>query len=423
MSAVRHVVIVGAGIVGLSAAWHLLQKGVAVTVLERGTIDGSASTGNAGLIALGHPPMPQPKLLRRTIRMLLDRTGPLYVRPRIDFELLRWFIAFRRACHPAHFERSMAFLAELGWQARECFESIRRDAGVDGEYRTGGWLEVYRTEEGRRRVWQSCAIEQKLGYRIDEIPGDELRRREPAFRPEVLGAAHHVESAFAHPGRFTLELASAVRARGGVIREGAQVVDFVTGPGGFEAVETSSKERVAGDRLLLAAGAWTTRLARRLGIRVPLQGGKGYHLMVPNPGLSLGSVMSETYVAVTPMAGRLRLAGTVELSGLNLTLRRQRLEMLPYGAGRYLRDIEGFSEDRTALKGRRWPEEWCGLRPCTADGLPVIGPSPKVGGVYLCTGHAMMGFALGPVSGRMSAEEILGEKPAMNLSMVRPDRY
>jgi D-amino-acid dehydrogenase len=172
---------------------------------------------------------------------------------------------------------------------------------------------------------------------------------------------------------------------------------------------------VEGDRLGLAAGSWTSRLARDIGVRVPLQAGKGYHVNLSGlpvrPGTT--SVLAETFVAVTPLDGGLRLAGTVELSGLNLRIAPHRLARLSAGARDYLRGIDEARVEST----------WCGLRPLTPDGLPAIGWAPRARGVFIATGHAMMGFLLGPLTGRLVSEALLDGRLSLDAGAMRADRF
>lgn len=405
------VVVIGGGIVGLSVAWHLHRRGEPVVLLERGRFAGTASTGNAGLIACGHAPMPKPGLVVTGLRMMLDPAAPLYVRPRLDPALLRWMLAFRRACRPEAFARSMEVLARLGHAARECIEAMLEEAAIEAEYRPRGWLEVYRTEEGGARVTREARHEEELGFVVDHLDGAALRAMEPAFRDDVLGAAHHRDSAFADPEAVVLGLAAQLRKRGVSLREDSPCTGIETAGGAIVAVRCG-EERIPTSRAVLAAGAWSTPIARAIGLEVPLEGGKGYHCTVPDPGLRTAAVCSETYVACTPMRGGLRLAGTVEFDGLRLRIAERRLARLPAGAALYLRDLD-VAEPRDA---------WSGLRPCTGDGLPIVGPS-RVAGLWLATGHAMMGFCLGPITARTLVAWMLDGAPDLDVAALHPSRF
>ncbi|MHC5022821.1 MAG: NAD(P)/FAD-dependent oxidoreductase [Planctomycetota bacterium] len=408
-------IIVGGGIVGTSAAYYLARRGHAVTLLEQQATNTGASTGNAGIIALGHAPLPRPGLVGQTLRMLMRRTNPVYVAPRLDLDLFRWLWRFRRSCTTAHFDHCMDVLARLGHGAGACFEQIVGDERIDAEYHQSGWMEIYRTPESLQEGRGTAELTRSLGFQAETLDGDELRRREPAFRDEIVGAIHYTDSAFANPGRFLAALTDRAAAHGADIRAGVEVEHIDLDDDRFRSVHTTDGEAIDGARIVLAAGSWTTRLARTIGVSVPMQPGKGYHLNLarPDPCPSTTCVLAERFVAVTPLDGGLRLAGTVELSGINLDIVQRRVEMLRIGAERYVRGIADLDVESV----------WCGLRPCTADGLPVVGWAPRAQGVYIATGHAMMGFALGPVTGRLVSEAVLDGDTSIDIQALSPARF
>lgn len=415
MASSNSTIIIGAGVVGVCSAYYLAKRGRKVTILERGKIEEGASKGNAGIIALGHPPLPRPGLVWKTIKWMLDGGSPLYVPPRIDFGLFAWMWNFRKACTASHFAECMRILAEYGWETGKCWDSIVADEKIDCEYHTTGWMDVFRTKEGMDHGMLEADLLRKHGFNVDILGGDELRKREPAFRKEVVGAAHYTDSRFANPGKFVTRLAERVREMGVEIITDAEVSRIDVDQGTFKGVRTSTGQSYSADNLVLAAGVWTDPLAKSLGVKIPMQAGKGYHvnLTPPDPCTSVSCVLNETYVAVTPMGGGLRLAGTVELSGTNHRMMRKRLDMLSAGARDYLVGI-----DKTRIV-----TSWCGLRPCTADGLPVIDWAPRVKNVFIATGHAKYGFAYGPITGRLVSESILDGKPSLDTTPMRADRF
>ena len=410
-----HTLVIGGGIVGLSAAYFLARRGERVSVVERDALAQGASSGNAGILALGHAPLPRPGLLGQMLRLLLRRTNPVYVAPRLDPSLVRWLFEFRRACSPDHFDRSMDLLANIGWPAGECVRELIESEGIDCEYHRTGWLEVFRTREGLAEGREVVDQLQPFGYTVDVLSGDELREREPAFRDEIVGALHYVDSGFANPGKLVTGLAARAAEHGAELRFETEVDRLYLADGRFAGVSLADGDRIEADRVVLAAGAWTTELARKVGIRVPMQAGKGYHLNLDGvPRLpSTTCVLAESFVAVTPLDGGLRLAGTVELAGVNLRTTQRRLDMLPVGARAYIRGIDEARIETT----------WCGLRPMTADGLPAVGWAPGVAGVFIATGHAMMGFLLGPLSGRLASEALLDGKTSIDISALDPARF
>lgn len=408
------VIVIGAGVIGVCAAYYLTKRGQRVTILERGSLEEGASKGNAGIIALGHPPLPRPGLVWKTIKWILDKGSPLYVPLRFDWQFIRWMWNFRQACTPEHFKKCMQILADHGWAAKQCWDQIVDDEKIDCEYHRTGWLDVFRTSEGMNHGMLEADLLRQYGFDVQIISGDELRRRDPAFRKEVVGAAHYTESRFASPGKFVLQLADRVRAMGAEIHTHAEVADIVLDDGAFKAVRTADGRVFHADALVLAAGVWTTELAQKIGVKVPMQAGKGYHvnLTAPQPCPQIACVCNENFVAVTPMNGGLRLAGTVELSGINHRLVQKRVDMLSTGAKQYLNGIE----DTRILSS------WCGLRPCTADGLPVIDWAPRARNIFIAAGHAKYGFTYGPVTGKLVSECLLDGKPSLDLSAMRAER-
>lgn len=408
-------IVLGGGIVGLSTAYFLARRGAAVTVVERDALGLGASSGNAGIIAPGHPPLPRPELLRSLPRLLFDRASPVYLALRLDPTLPAWLLSFLRACGRGPYERSLALLARMGRAASDCFRQVVEEEGLDCEYHPSGWIEVFAAARAMEKGRRDAEHLRRLGYAVEELTGDELREREPVFLDRVHGALYYRDAAFANPGRFVRGLAAAAGRQGAELMAENEVKNIRLRNGGFQGVDLADGRRLEGKRLVLAAGCWTTGLAREIGVRVPMQAGKGYHLNLSDIESAPGTacVLAEVFVAVTPLDGGLRLAGTVEMSGLNLRMVERRLERLRSGARAYLRGIDEGRVEST----------WCGLRPLTSDGLPVIGWAPGVRNVFVATGHAMMGFLLGPLTGKLAGEALLGDPPSLDLAGLAADRF
>lgn len=407
--------IVGGGIVGLASAYYLAKSGLPVTLLEQGTVAQTASTGNAGIVALGHLPLPRPGLARKAVRWMLDNTSPLYIPPRLDPGLVLWLWQFHRACNRAHVTHCMNVLGQLGRLSLDCWEEILGAEGIDCGWERRGWLDVYRTSAGGEHAAGDSRTVASHGFAAHARAGEELRREDPAFADDVLGAVHYPQSAFLDPGRFLTSLAARLAELGVELRERAEVRRLLADGDRCAGVELASGERLTAETTVLTAGAWSTRLARTIGVRVPMQAGKGYHLdlAAPDPCVRTACVLTETFVAVTPMGDRLRLAGTLEFSGVNRRLVRKRLELLRSGAAGYLR----------GLAGARVIDEGCDLRPCTADGLPVVGWAPRSQGLFVATGHAKMGLTLGPGTGKLVSEHVVGRSPSVEMHALRADRF
>ena len=203
----EHTIVIGGGIVGVSAAYYLARRGHRVTLVERGEIGDGASSGSAGIIAIGHPPLPRPGLIRQVLKWMIDGGSPLYIPPRLDLSLFRWLWDFRRACTDDHFRYCMSVLTVLGRETRACFEQIMADESMTCEYHRDGWREVFRTDAGFAGGRREAELLLEHDFQIEVLDGDELRRREPAFRPEVVWAILYTESAFMDPMSFLTELA------------------------------------------------------------------------------------------------------------------------------------------------------------------------------------------------------------------------
>ncbi|MCH2152171.1 MAG: FAD-dependent oxidoreductase [Phycisphaerales bacterium] len=393
-----HIIIIGGGIIGLLSGRELLRRGHGVTILEAGDLSNSASTGNAGVISPGHAPIPTPEVASKAIRMMVDRRSPLYIPPRPSLSLMKWLLSFRRACRPAHYAMTSDVLDRFSRQSRDCFGPLLEECpqALDPV----GFAEVVRTEAGREHLLEEEARLTKAGFEVEMKTGDQLRQDDPSWNDSVLGGLFHHEGIVARPDDLLLHLADRIKDEGGHLRTGVRVKHLHHSAARFQSIELEDGERIEGDTLLVTAGIWSSGLARDLNIRVPMQAAKGYHLMVEmKQPPKIASVLSEACVVVNPMGDLVRLAGTLELSGINDRMVQRRLDMLPEASCRYLPEIEHATRH----------SEWNGLRPCTADGLPVIGPVPGLEQAYLATGHAMMGVTLGPGTAELVGQYIDGE--------------
>ena len=398
----RRVVVVGGGVIGVCCAYFLAKEGAGVTLVERDEIGGGASFGNAGTIAPGHPPLNKPGRIRRSLLELLSPKSPLYIPVRWDPGLVRWLWTFRTFCTDHHLAVSMGALAPLGHASLELFDALVESEGLDCNYRRGGYYEICRTDRGFRETKHEAAMMREYGYHPRELDGDELREIEPAILEGVVGGVHFPEAATCDPHRFVLELADRSVRGGGRIETGRGVSEILSTGSGVTGVRLEDGEILDANVVVLATGSYSSRLTRKFGLRLPVRAGKGYHrdLEFEDAGAhppGIACVLAETSVFCTPMPGFTRLAGTLEFSGVNHEMRPRRLEQLTAAAEVYLGGVRG-----AVVRS-----EWCGLRPCTPDGIPYVGPVPGRSGLFVATGHAMLGLTLGPVTGKLIGEHVL----------------
>ena len=312
----------------------------------------------------------------------------------------------------------MKVLGPLGHIGRHLFEELVQEEQLDCQFQPDGYYEVYRTQKGFDSAQAEIPLQRDHGYDTQALPGPALEEMEPALRSGTAGGLFFPEAATLDPGRFLSELARAAVDRGMELRSGARVVEVVSKGSSVFGVRLDDGEMVQGDVAVLCTGAYSLGLARAGGLHMPIQPAKGYHRDLPAGDggirqLNLTMMLGERYVFCTPMGDFLRLAGTLELSGLNHTLLQRRLENLTDSAGRYL----------TGLEGGLSRDDWVGLRPVTPDGLPMVGPAPGLDGLFVANGHAMLGLTLGPVTGKLLAEWIVKGAPSEDLSALVPDRF
>lgn len=397
----RRVIVVGGGVIGVCCAYFLTKGGADVTLVERDEIGHGASFGNAGTIAAGHAPLNKPGRIRRSILELLNPKSPLYIPLRWDPGLLRWLWAFRTFCTNRHLSASMSALAPLGRASLDLFDDLVESEKLDCNYQRRGYYEICRTQEGLAEVTHDAAVMRRHGFHPRVIDGDELRDLEPAILESVIGGVHFPEAATCDPHRFVVQLSDRSVRLGGRVATGRGVLEVLGSENAVTGVRLDDGESLEADAVVLATGSYSGSLTHKFGLRLPIRAGKGYHRDLEQgdggPLLRVACVLAETSVFCTPMSGSTRLAGTLEFSGVNHVRRPKRLEQLSVAAEAYLQGV------RDAEIG----SEWCGLRPCTPDGIPYVGPVPGQSGLFVATGHAMLGLTLGPVTGKLIAEHVL----------------
>jgi len=414
----RRVVVVGGGVIGTCCAYFLAKRGAHVTLLERDEIGQGASFGNAGCIAPGHGPINKPGRLRQALESVFDDTSPLYIAPRFDPSLIKWLWAFARSCSTLHQQHSMQALAPLGLASAELFDELVGDEAIDCAYRREGYYDVFLTDRRFMAAQEEANLMQEHGYHPELLDGAGMREREPAFKDSVVGAVFYPEAASIDPHRFVTGLADRAEHSGVELRTRAEVAEVTVRGQAVTGVRLADGEVVEADAVVLATGAYSPELYRRLGLDLPLQPAKGYHRdRIPKPGetpaLRTTCMLGERSVFCTPMDSFIRFAGTLEFSGVNHDIRRSRLEQLTRSASDY---FEGVGEAGSL-------SEWCGLRPCIADGLPAVGPVPGYAGAFVATGHAMLGLTLGPVTGKLVSDYVIDGEPSLDIAPLGPDRF
>ena len=416
MTGTRHVAVIGGGVIGLSCAHYLLDRGHRVTVVERGGPDHDCcSLGNAGFISPSHfVPLAAPGMVEKAFRWMWNPESPFYVRPRIDPEFFAWGWHFWRASSPARVRRAEPVLRDLALASRDLFIDLAEGTGNEFGLVREGLLLLFRTEKALEAETRVAARCRELGMPAEVLDARGVAALEPGVTFDVIAGVKYPLDAHLVPQRLVATLTRLVKERGatfvwntevgGFSRDGQRVGAVVTPQGTIDA-----------DEFVLAAGSWSPQLARRIGLRLPLEPGKGYSLTIEKPREMprRSIILHEARVAITPMGGALRVGGTMEFAGIDLRINPPRVRGILKSLARYLPSFR--PEDFASTT------PWCGLRPVTPDGLPYVGRLLK--NLTIATGHAMMGVSLAPITGKLVSEIVSGETPRIDIAALRPDRF
>jgi glycine/D-amino acid oxidase-like deaminating enzyme len=410
-----HVVVIGAGIVGTCCALWIRRQGFRVTLVDRNEPGSGCSSGNAGMFQTGSvAPLATPGILRRVPRMLLDRNGPLVIRWKHLPVLVPWLWRLVRNASPARMEAIAGALASLLHGAMEAYRPLIVGAAAQSLIRDLGELYVFRSDRAYAAVAQRHLLYRRHGIDFVELDAASLREREPALSGDYRRGYYLPDSSYTtNPHGLTLTLVSDFARRGGeVLRVDASEI----AADGCGVRITTSGATLPCDRLVIAAGAYSKSLAAQVGVDVPLESLRGYHLDLPGRGVQLNGPLidGEMNFGVIPMASELRLAGTIEFAGLEAAPVWQRAEMLLPLAKAMLPSLASDGKDAV---------RWMGHRPGLPDSLPVIGPAPSRPNVWLAFGHGQLGLTLAAVTGRVVAEALAGRPTTVDLSPFRADRF
>lgn len=411
----QRVVVVGAGIVGLCVAWHLASRGMKPIVLDGEEPGSGASSGNAGAISAGSvAPLAMPGVLRQVPQMLTDPKGALHIPFSYWPRAFPWLFRFVASARPARVERIATALGSLLFGAMEQHRKILEAEGALDVIRDNGQLYVYRDAAHLAKDEASWGLRRRHGLKMRVLD----RAGIVALEPEVdarytVGVFLYEQGSSVDPRRQSDIVANGVRRMGGEIRREA-VRAILTEGQRVTGVETAAG-RIAADQVVIAAGAWSARLLKPLGLRVPLESQRGYHIMLPDSGVRISRpvVPADRKVFLTPMEGGLRVAGTVEFGGLDRAPTPQRAAYL-------LDDLKTvFPQART----ENAKPFWMGHRPCLPDSLPVIGPVRAWQGLWCAFGHGHLGLTGSAPTGAILGAAIAGEKPNFDFSPFAAERF
>jgi D-amino-acid dehydrogenase len=410
------VVVVGGGVVGLCCAYELMRSGAEVTVVERDHCGRAASLGNAGWVVPSlSAPMPAPGITTQALKMIFNSDGPLRLRPRLDPDFLRWCWRFWRNSTQEHYEAGLKALLRLNEQTIQLYKDLRT-SGVEFEMHESGLLIATLSEETLEEYAELLETEKAAGYsgRVELLRKEALLEVEPALSDAVVGAVYAKDDLHVRPDTLVSGLAGHLISKDVRVLEDTEAYGLEpAGKGGW--LVTTSREKLAAERVVVAAGMWSSELLAKLGVRIPLEAGKGYSVTARGRGTKPRHAMklAEPNVACSPFEEAVRISGIFELGGRDLFVNRRLLEGVLRSASLFLRDW--------VMEEPRF--EWAGLRPSTPDDLPLIGTVPGFENLYVATGHGMLGVTLAPATAATMVPLVLENKLPSVLEPFRVDRF
>lgn len=413
------IVVVGGGVVGLSVAYACASSGHRVTVLERAEAerDVGCSFANAGMIVPSHfVPLASPGMAGLALRWMFDPESPFHVKPRASADLLEWGWKFWRACTPAHVARAAPLLRDLHLASRARFAQWAAQWSNPFEFVESGMLVLCRTEHGLDEEARVAELARELGMPADVLSAKEAAEIEPGIRMTIAGAVHFPRDARLVPARLMTVLRRETQRLGVKVQHATEVRGFRVNGARIEAADTSGGA-IRADEFVLCAGIWSSMLAQRLGLSLPMQAGKGYSLTVEQPAMTVNTcaILSEARAAMTPMGCTLRFGGTMELAGIDEAVNAARVRGIVNSIGTYFPDVTPEVLATATIR--------TGLRPCSPDGLPYVGRFARFANLSAATGHAMMGVSLAPITGTLIAQVLSGEPASIPIEALSPDRY
>lgn len=415
MAVQKNVIVIGGGIIGLSCAYFLSKSGHQVTVIDASKMDGGASYVNAGYLSPSHlVPLAAPGVMKQGIKWMFNPKSPLYIKPRLNPDFLKWSLAFNQSCNATHVNKSIPVMKEIAVLGRDLYHQIKQEEGFNFQLEKKGLLMLCKTEKGLHHEDELAQIAVKEGLVAKTISAQDVKKMMPDTAMDIVGASYFECDHHTTPGEFMREMKTHLLKKGVVIRQEEKVMDLNIDNGKITSVITN-KETLKADEFVLAAGSWTSMLSRKLNLKLLLQAGKGYRIQTAKEtGITYPSILAEAKVAITPMNGFTRFAGTMEIAGINHKINKKRVDSIAEGVSKYFPDVQLTSEEKS--------DAACGLRPVSPDGMPYIGKSEKCKNLTIATGHAMMGWSLGPSTGKLVQEIIDEESLSMEIGAFHPDR-
>jgi D-amino-acid dehydrogenase len=411
------IIIIGGGIIGLCSAYYLQKEGYAVTIIDKGDITGGCSFGNMGFMSPSHfVPLASPGIIAEGIKHMFRSTSPFYIKPRLSTDLMQWGYHFWKSSNAKTVEKNSPHLNNILQLSRELMNEMRKDIGDHFDMREIGCLMMCKGSKTLEHEFHMADVAEKFGLRVERLYAEQVQQLEPDVELGVAGAVLFKDDCHFDPGKLMLllkeylikagvkfQLHTAVKGFG---RKGHKIVSVIT-----------DKDRLDVETVIISSGSWLPELAKMMGIKLLLQPGKGYSYTYPfvEKNIRYPAILVDGRCAITPWGNKLRIGGTMEISGINDTVLAKRMQGI----------YDSVKDFYPGLKIDLPPVEkiWTGLRPVTPDGLPYIGKTAAYDNVVFAGGHAMLGISESTGTGKLVTEIIAGKKTAIDIRAFEIDRF
>ena len=415
MAKKNDILVIGGGAVGVAVAYYLAGQNRDVTLVEKNEICSGSSYGNAGLIYCQNPiPMATPGVIMQSLKWIMDSKGPLYIKPRLDLDLIKWLLRFRKACKEKNMRRTIELTIEMRNISKGLIADFTEKNHKAFTWENKGRLILYRTKEGLDEAQNDLKLLGDYGITPELLDHAGVKKKVPGISPNVLGAIYYADYSHVKPDCYVKALARLGEERGVNIITGTEVIGFETKQNKIKTVYTTRGD-FQPDQVILSAGSYSPIISKDLGVKVPIQPAKGYSVTVKKPpnAPDLPVHLAEGRVAVTPMADYLRYSSNLELVGYDTSINHKRIRAATQTVNEYL----------TGMENPELIEIWSGFRPNTPDTLPIIERNDRYENLILATGHDMLGMTNSMITGLLVSQIVAGVPTEMNIDPFRLSRF
>ena len=411
----KKIVIIGGGIIGLCTAYYLNEKGHNVTIVDKSDMNSGTSYVNAGYLSPSHLiPLASPDSLKNGLKWMFDSKSPLYIKPRFSLSLLNWMYAFAKSSSNYHVNKSIPLIKDITLLSQQLYDEIKQKSYFNFHYEKKGLLMLCKSQKYLDSESKLVDTAVSHGLNAKMVTKSDLKKIEPNIEIDAIGGSYFNCDFHTTPNEFMSEMKKYLKISGVKIIKNTKITDINIKNGIIKNIN-SFDNKIYADEFILCAGSWSNLLSKKLNLNLLLQAGKGYSInILDKTKITIPAILSEAKVAVTPMNGFTRIAGTMEIAGINKNISKARVDTIVKLSKNYYPELNIKSTDVNNVSS--------GLRPVSPDGLPYIGRSSKCDNLIIATGHAMMGWSMATATGLIVSEILEKKKLSLNIESYSPDR-